>query len=463
MDNVSAGLFLDMGLGKTVVTLTAMADLLLMGEVQRILVVAPLRVANTVWAQEALKWEHTHWLVTSTVTGSQMQRELALCKEAHVYIINRENIKWLCELYDYNLPFDMLVIDELSSFKSHDSQRFKALKKAKPSFKRVVGLTGTPHGNSYLGLWAQIYLLDGGVRLYPFITRYRERYFMQNRVGTSEHALQYILRPGAERAINEKIGDICLAMKTEDYLQLPSFVVHDEWVDMPENMFKLYKAFERDRLIELADDTVEAESKVSLVGKLLQYSNGAIYTDDGETSTRTFANVHNAKIERMLSLVEQADGEPVLIGYTFKHDKARIIAALKHEMPKLRIGVLDNDAMVDKWNNKEIDVLLAHPASAGHGLNLQFGGSIIIWFGLPWSLEMYMQFNKRLHRNGITKPVMCYRIMCNNTYDDVVRVSLSDNMTHHDALMEYLKRNDMVDEVMEEVKTRLNKKEKRYA
>ena len=438
MDKPFCGLFLDMGLGKTVITLTAICDLFLKEEIKRVLIVAPLRVANTVWEQEAKKWEHTSWLKFSRVTGSEVDRELALCKEAHIYVINRENIKWLCDLFQHDLPFDMLVVDELSSFKSHDSQRFLSIKKSRQSFKRIVGLTGTPTGNSYMGLWAEMYVLDGGHRLYPFITRFRETYFYQERRGASEHAVQYILRPGAQERINDRISDICLAMKTEDYLDLPEFNVIDEIITLSPQVMADYRTFEKDRILTLLDASIEAENKAALTNKLLQYANGAVYSDDGLSSIREYMTTHNQKIERLLMLIEKANGEPVLVGYNYKHDLERIQRALKKEFPKLRVATLDNDDVIDKWNSKQIDVLLAHPMSAGHGLNLQFGGNIVIWFGLPWSLEYYQQFNKRLHRNGITYPVTCYRIITENTYEDVVKASLQENSDRQQALLDYL-------------------------
>ena len=442
MDNPFYALFLDMGLGKTVITLSALVDLFLKGEVEKVLIIAPLRVANNVWLQESKKWYHTSFLNISIVTGSAKQREKALEKDAQIYVINRENTKWLCERYGYYLPFDMLVIDELSSFKAHDSQRFKALKAARVSFKRILGLTGTPMTNGYMDLWAQILILDGGVRLLPYISHYRKEYFTEERVGSSEYAMGYELIEGMDVVINDKISDICLSMKTEDYLDLPPFIVIDEWVQLPPDVLQMYKTFEKDKIFEMFETEVTATSAGALSGKLLQYSNGACYhvvQIDETTVERRYLTVHDYKIERLLMLIEKAAGQPVLIAYQFQSDLERLQHTIKAIFPKLKQRTIKEGNSVEDWNEGKIDVMFAHCMSAGHGLNLQFGGSIVIWFGLTWSLELYLQFNKRLHRQGITKPVTCYRIMCEDTYDDVVRRSLDEKTELQDILMEYLK------------------------
>lgn len=433
MYNSFCGLFLDMGLGKTIITLTALADLILMGKIKKVLIIAPLRVANTVWKQEAAKWMHTTWLDISVVTGDMKKRTTALNKDASIYVINRENVKWLCDLYQNKLPFDTLVIDELSSFKSNEAQRFKALKRCLHCFTHRIGLTGTPIGNGYMDLWAEMFLLDGGDRLAPYITRYREKYFWQKRVGSSEYAMVYELKEGSDILINDKIGDICLSMKTEDYLQLPEFTIIDEIVTLPDNVLKSYKDFERDKIMEILTREITAESKASLSNKLLQYSNGACYYEGKE-----WVEVHKCKIDRLLTLIEKANGEPILIAYQYKHDLTRLLHYVKTAYPSLRVEVLDNDDVIDRWNKREVDILFAHPLSAGHGLNLQFGGNIMIWFGLTWSLEQYQQFNKRVHRQGVERPVICYRIMCEGTYDEIVRLSLDEKGSLQDLLMEYL-------------------------
>jgi len=447
MENTHYALFLDMGLGKTVITLTAIVDLFLQYKINKVLIVAPLRVANKVWAQEAQKWMHTSFLKFSICTGNIKKRKQALEADAQVYVINRENVKWLCEEYNYVMPFDMLVIDELSSFKSHDAQRFKALKLARTSFSRILGLTGTPMSNGYMDLWAQIFLLDGGIRLHPYITRYRNEFFTQDRVGSSEYAMGYELIEGMDTVINERIADIVLTMKTEDYLDLPSFNVIDIDVELPEETFKRYKEFEKTKIFEFMDAEVSATSAGSLSGKLLQYANGACYyevqvagVDNNDYKTeRKYLTVHDHKIDALLTLIEKADGKPLLVAYQFKSDLERLLLAVSENFPKLNVAVLNNDAVIDRWNNKEINVMFAHAMSAGHGLNLQFGGDTVVWFGLTWSLELYQQFNKRLHRQGITKPVTCYRILCPNTYDDVVRLSIDEKANIQDLLMIYIK------------------------
>lgn len=439
MNNPFCGLFLDMGLGKTVITLTAVADLILIGKIKKVLIIAPLRVANTVWKQEVEKWMHTHWLRVSVCTGSAQSRKKALDKDAEIYVINRENTKWLCDYYSLNLPFDMLVIDELSSFKNHDSQRFRSLKKSRHVFKRIIGLTGTPVSNGYMDLWGEVFMLDGGERLKPFISQYREIYFTADRVGASEFAKRYTLRPGMDTVINNKIADICLSMKSKDYLSLPEFIVRDEYVSLPEHIFKNYKTFERDRIIELDETKLTSESAVSLTGKLLQWANGACYYED-ENIERKHTEIHGSKVEKLLSLIEKANGVPVLVGYQFKHDLERIKNAISSAFPDMDIRALKTEKDIMDWNSGKIDVLLAHPFSAGLGLNLQFGGNILIWFGLTWSLEMYLQFNKRIHRQGIEKPVICYRILAKDTYDEIVASALNEKHSLQEALFEYIKK-----------------------
>lgn len=447
MDNTHYALFLDMGLGKTVITLSAIVDLYLQYKIERVLVIAPLRVANNVWKQEAQKWMHTSFLDFSIVTGTQKQRLAALEKDAQVYVINRENVQWLVELYNYVLPFDMLVIDELSSFKSHAAQRFKALKLARGSFSRILGLTGTPIGNGYMDLWAQVFLLDGGLRLHPFITRYRNEFFTQDRSGASEYALTYELIEGADEIINERISDICLSMKTSDWLELPDFNVVDIDIELPEEALLRYRQFEKDRIFEFMDAEITATSAGALSGKLLQYANGACYyevqiqgnTFDEDRVERKFMGVHDHKLDAFLTLVEKANGSPLLVAYQFQSDLARLQEALGKHYPKLNVKVLNNDAVIDEWNRGEVHVLFAHPKSAGHGLNLQFGGSTLVWFGLTWSLELYQQFNKRIHRQGIDRPVTCYRLLCPQTYEDVVRRALDEKCSIQDSLMEYIK------------------------
>lgn len=435
MNNNYVGLFLDMGMGKTVISLSAIVDLILIGEVKRVLIVAPLRVAKSVWGQETKKWIHTSWLRTSLVVGNEKQRKKALSDFAEIYVTTTDNVHWICEYFDYKMPFDLLVIDELSKFKSHDSRRFKALKQARNSFKRIWGLTGTPTGNKstgYMGLWSQMYILDGGQRLLPYISHYRNKYFVPKRVGASEAAVKYDLMYGAEEKINAKIADICLALRSEDYLDLPPFIVEDVEVPLPPDVMALYDKFAKDKIIELdlLDKPITSDNMAALTGKLLEFSNGAVYykTIEGEREVRHWQLIHDYKLNALMTIVEEADGAPMLLAYQFQHDLERIKVALKHNFPELVVKVLDDkQETVDSWNNKEINVLISHCQSAGHGLNLQDGGNFMVWFGLPWSYEFYKQFNKRLHRGEIKLPVKCLRLICPNTYEEVVRSTQDDS------------------------------------
>lgn len=434
IDKPSTGLFLDMGLGKTIITLSAIVDLMLMNRIKTVLIVAPLRVANTVWRQEAAKWVHTSWLKVNIVTGTKQKREKALSEKADIYVINRENVKWLCEYYNYTLPYDMGVWDELTSFKSHSSQRFKCLKKCLWCFKYLVGLTGTPIGNGYMDLWSEIYLIDRGQRLFEYISHYRQTFFTQERVGGNEFALGYTLIDGMDKVINDRISDICLSMKTEDYLQLPDLIIEDVYVDLPDAILEGYRRFERDKILSFGESDLIADSAASLCSKLLQYSNGACYVEEGR-----YTHIHDVKLEALLTLIEKANGEPVLLAYNFRHDLYRIMEATKAAFPDLDIRHLTTDQDVYDWNARKINVLITHPASSAWGLNLQEGGNIMIWFGLTWSLEYYQQFLKRLHRNGVTQKVICYRILTRDTYDEVVKLALAEKDATQETLMEYLK------------------------
>ena len=436
-NNPHCGLFLDMGLGKTVITLTLIGDLILSGNIKHVLVIAPLRVANSVWKQEAKKWKDTSWMRIAVCTGTEKQRTKALLSDSHVFVINRENTGWLFDTFLKRnvFRFNMLVIDELSSFKNQATQRFRALRKWRGHFKRIIGLTGTPAPNGYLDLWAQLFLLDGGNRLGRYITYYRQRYFIEKRVGGSEFALGYELKPGADKAIRQQISDICISMQTEDYLQLPELIVNDVEVEMTHEQMKAYKQFERDKIIEISSQILTAANGTSLSGKLLQWSNGATYYDlDGK-----YVETHRNKLDAFLELVEEAGDNPVLCAYMYKHDLYRIVRELRNKYPEKRLALLKDDGDVENWNAGEIDILLAHPASAGHGLNLQYGGNVIIWFGLTFSLELYQQFTKRLRRQGAIKPVIMYRILCKGTYDYHVREVLDGKRDTQKSLMDYLK------------------------
>lgn len=431
IDHPFCGLFLDMGLGKTVSTLTAIKRLYGLFEIGRVLVIAPKRVAEDTWTTECAKWEHLRGLSVSKVLGTERQRREALSVPADIYVINRENVAWLVSRLGGAWPFDMVVIDELSSFKSSESERFRALRRVRPLMHRVVGLTGTPSPNGLIDLWPQLYLIDMGERLGRTVTGFRTRYFTPGRTN-GQVVFDYRARNGSEEEIHRLIGDICISMKAEDYLSLPDLVDIPVEVSMPEDCRVRYEAFERDRVLELAKDgtDISAVNAAALTGKLLQYANGAVY-DDG----KDIHELHGAKLDALEEIVEQAAGEPVLVFFQFRHDAQRIIRRLKACCPKEISGSGD----IAAWNAGRIKVLLAHPASAGHGLNLQHGGHIVVWFGLPWSLELYLQANARLHRQGQDKPVRMYRIMTRGTMDADVAKALEGKKAGQDALMEAVK------------------------
>jgi len=422
------GLFLDLGLGKTVITLTAINDLKYNRfAVSKVLVVAPKKVAEATWTLEAAKWEHLKLLRIVPVLGSQQKRIRALNTPADVYVINRENVPWLVEYYRNAWPFDMVVLDELSSFKNHLAQRFKALTWVRRHIRRIVGLTGTPAPNGLMDLWAQIYLLDQGQRLEKYITHYREKYFVKNFDGYG-----YTPKPGAEQIIHEKIADICISMKAEDYLELPDCVTNVIPVVLDDRARKLYRELERKMLVELEDAEISVTSAAALTNKLLQLCNGALYDED-----RQAHEIHDAKIEAFLELLEQLNGKPALVFYTFQHDLARIKKALAKT--DLRVRELRSPQDQADWNAGKIDVLLAHPASTAYGLNLQDGGNHVVWFGLTWSLELYQQANGRLHRQGQRQKVIIHHLVVQGGVDEDVMAALEAKATTQDRLLEALK------------------------
>jgi SNF2 family DNA or RNA helicase len=404
------GLFLDMGLGKTVTTLTAISDLIYERlEVDRVLVVAPKRVAESVWIQEAQKWEHLRHLRFSLITGSASKRQTALKKDADVYLVSRDNIAWLCGLFGGSkLPFDMLVIDELSSFKNHASVRFKALKLVQSSFSRIVGLTGTPAPNGLIDLWAQIWLLDRGERLGKTITAYRESFFNRAYSGFG-----YDIRSGSSEDIHQRIGDIVVSMKAEDYLDLPKRITNIVRIGMSDELKRQYKEFEREKVLELfeAGETITAANAAALTNKLLQFANGAVYDSQKEVH-----HVHDLKLEALEDIVEAAQGAPILVAWAYKSDADRI----ERHFKKLKPRRLGGDADVLDWNAGKIPMMLMHPASGGHGLNLQKGGHIVVWFGNTWSLELVEQFNARVDRQGQTKTPIIYILAIAGTMDERV-------------------------------------------
>lgn len=428
----AVGLLLDMGLGKTVITLSAIAELKFARfQVSKVLIIAPKKVAESTWANEREKWDHLSLLRISTVLGSVTKRVRALNTPADIYIINRENVAWLVDYYQHDWPFDMVVIDEFSSFKNHQSQRFKALKAIRPRIKRIVGLTGTPAPNGLIDLWAQVYLLDQGQRLGKNIGGFRERYFEPDQ-RSRDRIFSYKPKSTTENVINDLIGDICISMKAEDYLELPSITYDIVPVALDNKAQKAYEKLETEMLLEVDESTIDAGSAAVLTNKLLQLSNGAVYDE-----TRDVVEIHKAKIEVLQETVEQLAGKPALVFYNFQHDKQRILAALSKS--KLKIRELKTPQDEKDWNNREIDLLLAHPASAAYGLNLQQGGNHVIWFGLNWSLELYQQANKRLHRQGQTEKVIIHHLVTQNTRDEDVMAALSNKEATQDTLMESLK------------------------
>ena len=429
------GLYLDMGLGKTVTTLTAIRELKYNRfQVRRVLVIAPKKVAEGTWTKEKDKWEHTKILRVSQVLGSQAKRIRALNTPADIYITNRENVCWLVDYYRNDWPFDMVVIDESSSFKSHTSKRFKSLAGISGKITRLVELTGTPSPNGLSDLWAQVYLLDGGERLGKRYTHFRERYFDPGRRGAGGMVYDYKAKPGSEDSILSRISDICISMKAEDYLQLPDLTFHEIPVVLDTKAGKAYRELERKMVLELPEDEEEISvtSAAALSNKLLQLSNGAVYDED-----RQVHEVHNCKIEALLELIESLRGKPALVFYNFQHDKERILEALKKT--GLRIRELKTTQDEDDWNAGQIDVLLTHPASSAYGLNLQQGGNHVIWFGLTWNYELYTQANKRLHRQGQTQKVIVHHLVCTGTRDEDVMQALARKDDVQNWVMQSLK------------------------
>lgn len=426
------GVFLDMGLGKTISTLTAIEELKYdYCEIDTVLVIAPKRVAETVWEEEAKKWDHTKHLTFSKIIGTERQRLAALKVKADVHIISRDNIAWLCSLYAAKLPYDMLVIDELSSFKAHQTQRFKSLRLARPWFKRVVGLTGTPAPNGLINLWSQMYLIDRGERLEKTITAYRSRYF---RPGASNGYVvySYNLLSDSERLIQERIKDICISMRAEDYLEMPERIDNFVRVTMPDKLMDAYKKFEQENVITLANEieegttTVNAVNAAALSNKLLQFANGAMYDEN-----KNVVPIHDLKLEALKEIIEAADGKPVLVAWTYQFDRDRIKNYFRSMAPR----ELKTAEDINDWNAGKVKLMLAHPASAGHGINLQAGGNIIVWYGLTWSLELYQQFNARLYRQGQKQRTIIHHIVNTGTHDeDVVRALKSKDKTQNNLM-----------------------------
>ena len=432
IDEKALGLFLDMGLGKTAITLTAVNDLkynrFLVGKV---LVIAPKKVAEATWSKEAAKWDHLKLLRVIPVLGPKNKRIKALNTPSDIYVINRENVPWLVEYYRNAWPFDMVVVDEFSSFKNHKAKRFKSLTWVRGHINRFVGLTGTPAPNGLLDLWAQVYLLDQGQRLGKHITQFRERYFNPDQ-RDREHIFSYLPKPGADDVIQRLIGDICISMKAEDYLELPECISVTVPVVLDAKAKRAYEKLEKDMLLEVDETTIDAGSAAVLTNKLLQLCNGAVYGEN-----REIVEIHECKIEALLECIEGLNGQAAIIYYNFQHDLIRIKKALSGS--GLKVRELKGPQDEDDWNNKKIDILLAHPASCAYGLNLQNGGHHVIWFGLNWSLELYQQANKRLHRQGQKDRVIIHNLVVEGGVDEDVMNALEDKSSTQDKLMNALK------------------------
>ena len=425
LEHPVSAVFLDMGLGKSVITLTAIFDLCLDSFlVHKVLVIAPLRVALDTWPSEIEKWDHLRGLTYSVAVGNEAQRKAALLQRASVYIINRENVGWLVESSGLPFDYDMVVIDELSSFKSYQAKRFRALLKVRPGVKRIVGLTGTPSSNGLMDLWAEFRVLDMGKRLGRFITHYRTAFFQPDK-RNAQVVFSYKPLPGAEDAIYEKISDITISMRAGDYLDMPECIYNRVEVEMSQKERSIYEDFCRDMVVQIGEEELDAVSAGALSNKLLQMANGAVYNSD-----RKVLHIHNRKLDALEDLVEAANGKPLLVAYWYKHDLSRI----QERFPQARR--IDTSEDITDWNAGKIPLTLIHPASAGHGLNLQEGGCTIVWFGLTWSLELYQQLNARLWRQGQKHTVVIHHIITKDTHDEDVMKALDKKDMRQSSLIE---------------------------
>ena len=426
-ENDISALLLDMGLGKSVITLTAIRNLIIKGEVGRVLVIAPLRVARSTWPDEIAKWDHLNDLTYSVAVGTEKERLEALRKNVEIVIINRENVDWLVNKSGYRFNFDMIVIDELSSFKSYSAKRFKALLKVRPYVEKIVGLTGTPSSNGLMDLWAEYRLLDFGERLGRYITRYRLKYFTPDKRSATV-IFSYKLLPGAEDEIYNAISDITISMKAKDYLKMPDLIINEVTVDLDLSERRTYETLRKEMVVQISEqEEIDAVNAASLSGKLLQMANGAVYDED-----KRVLRIHEKKLDALEDLIEAANGKPVLIAYWYKHDLERI-------KERFNVREILNDQDIRDWNNGKIDVAVIHPASAGHGLNLQQGGSTMIWFGLTWSLELYEQANARLYRQGQNETVVIHHIITKGTIDEDVMLALKRKEKMQSALIDAVK------------------------
>ena len=433
IETPNIALFLEMGLGKTAITLDAVRRLKYdYMQVRKVLIIAPKKVAEATWEKEAAKWTDFVHIQFSAVLGSQADRIAALERTADIYLINRENTQWLVEYYKHKWPFDMVVIDESSSFKNHQAKRFKSLKLVRSRIRRMVLLTGTPSPKSLMDLWAQLYLLDGGQRLGKTITAYRDAYFVPDKRNATV-VFSYAPKPGAEAAIYQRISDICISMRSADYLELPELIYNDVPVVLDENATRTYKRLERDMLLELGDETmITAGTAAVLSNKLLQLCNGAVYDEEGNV-----IELQSCKIDALLETVEQLGDQHAMICYNFKHDKDRLLTALKKS--GRRIAVYEGPQQEKDWNAGNIDLLLVQPASCGYGLNLQQGGHHVIWFGMTWNLELYQQTNKRLHRQGQPYPVIIHHLIVKGGVDEDVISALHNKDRTQESLLNALR------------------------
>jgi len=419
-----AALFLDCGLGKTLIALTAIFDLTLDSFlIRKVLVIAPLRVARDTWPAEIGKWDHLRGLTYTVAIGNESQRKAALLQRVQVYLINRENVEWLVTKSGLPFDYDMVVVDELSSFKSHQAKRFRSLVKVRPLVKRIVGLTGTPSSNGLIDLWAEFRLLDMGQRLGRFIGNYREAFFSPDK-RSAQVVFSYKPKPGAEETIYRLISDITISMKGSDYLKLPELVMNEVLVRMSETEENHYLTMKAEMVVSLRDREIDAVNAAALSGKLLQMANGAVYDGDGGV-----VKLHDRKLDALEDIIEAANGKPVLVAYWFKHDLERI-------MERFAAEKLDSADSIRRWNEGEIQLAVIHPASAGHGLNLQAGGSTLVWFGLTWSLELYQQTNARLWRQGQKDTVVIQHIIARDTIDEQVMKALKDKNNTQAALID---------------------------
>ena len=427
INNPISAVLLEMGLGKSVISLSAINELMLdYFDVSRTLVIAPLRVAISTWPDEIKKWDHLKYLSYAVVTGSEKERLDALKKPAHIYVINRENVDWLITKSGFKWSFDMVVIDELSSFKSYQAKRFKSLLKARPKVKRIVGLTGTPSSNGLMDLWAEFRLLDMGERLGRYITHYRQNFFIPDK-RNQQMIFSYKPKDGAEKEIYQLISDITISMKSKDFLKMPECIMNEVVVSLSEKEQKLYDSLKKDMVLSVGDDEIDAINAAALSSKLLQMANGAVYNDDKES-----IHIHDRKLDALEDLIEGANGKPVLIAYWFKHDLTRIKE--RFDVREIKTGKDITD-----WNEGKIPIAIIHPTSAGHGLNLQAGGSTLIWFGLTWSLELYQQTNARLYRQGQDSTVVIHHILTKGTIDEDVIKALKAKERIQDALINSVK------------------------